>query len=384
MLRLIAVIGIGRMGAVHARNLVKKKIKGATLAAVCDTDGDKLDKFSAKYPHIPVFQDRKKMFESVKLDGVIVATPHYSHIEIVKDALKEGINVLSEKPVAVTVSDALGGIRESEKYPDVIYAVMFNQRTNRMYKKAKEIISDGRLGSLRRANLIVTNWYRSQHYYDLGDWRASYTGEGGGLLINQCVHQLDILQWLIGMPEKITAECKTVNRNISVENDVTAVMNYSAGYNCVFTASGHELSGTNRLEISGDNGRIVIGKFFMTYKKFRESEPQVNERTKYGYGNTGVKTRIYSYGLINLVRESLRFGQQANVLDRFVAAINKKAEPVAYGREGINALSIINAIYLSAYNKGSVLLPLNPEEYDKCLASLIESEKNNDVKKTTE
>ncbi|HOB63915.1 MAG: Gfo/Idh/MocA family oxidoreductase [Clostridiales bacterium] len=371
-----AVIGIGRMGSVHANNLAKGRIKGARLVAVCDTDTQKLKDFGAKFPKVALFEDHKTMLSSVKPDAVIVATPHYSHVELVCDALNAGVNVLSEKPAAVEACEAQKAIELAKSLPHLKYGIMYNQRTNRMYAYAKKLLDSGALGEIKRVTLTITDWYRSQHYYDQGGWRACWCGEGGGLLINQCVHQLDVLQWLTGMPVFLTAWAATKNRDITVENDVVAIMDYANGAKCVFTASGHELNGTNLLEIAGDKGRITIGKFKMKYLKFAKSETEVNATTTKGYGRSPYKVKKLTYGIRNILSELRTRGQQANIIRNFTNCLLGKAELIAPGSEGIKALSIINAIYLSAYNGNKkVELPLDYNEYCKLLQKLKEEEK---------
>lgn len=374
-MKTIAVIGIGRMGGVHARNLATGKIKDGKLIAVCDTDTEKLKKFALKFPNVKTYATHEELFNNEKPDGVIVATPHYAHIPLVCYALEHGANVLSEKPAAVTVGAAAEGIACADKHKDLLYAIMFNQRTNPMYIKAKELMDSGALGELKRVTLTITDWYRSQHYYDQGEWRASWWGEGGGLLINQCVHQLDILQWLVGMPSAVYADARTKLRNITVENDVVAIMEYPHGARCIFTANGHELKGSNLLEIAGDKGKITIGKKKMVYYSFAKSEKEVNATTKKGYGNTVITKKVYRYGLLQQLKEARVGGQQAAVITRFVAAMEGRAMLVADGREGINALTLINSIYLSTYKGEKVTLPLNAAEYDNALEAFKEKEK---------
>ncbi len=370
MLR-FAVVGIGRMGLVHATNLAKGLVEGACLTAVCDVDSVKLNEFKACFPSVNTFKWYEELLKE-RLDGVIVATPHYSHGEIVSFFLENGVNVLSEKPQCVSVSEA-ERVNEIASKSDAIYAIMYNQRTNPVYARAKELIENGKLGSLRRAEMVVTHWYRSQRYYDQGGWRASWSGEGGGLLINQCVHQLDILQWLIGMPKRISAKLKTVNRNITVENDVVATLEYE-NFTCVFIASGHELYGTNRLEIVGERGKIIIDDYRLTFIEYLESETEVNKNVVEGYGETGAKIETLSYeGAYR--EEDERYGQQLRVVKSFVWAVRSGTPLVADGKEGVNALSLINGIYSAHFLNEKVTLPLNGSEYDALLAKLVEKEK---------
>lgn len=374
----LAVIGIGRMGGRHARNIFKGVVKHATLAAVCDTDEKVLEAFCAKYK-VKGYTDRKKMLEEVKPDGVIIATPHYSHVEIAKDCLAKDTDFLIEKPVSVTVKEAQELKELLDKKPDVIGALMLNQRTNRMYAKAKELIEAGKIGQIKRVNFIVTDWYRSQYYYNMGGWRASWSGEGGGTLINQCVHQLDIWQWLVGVPDKIYAVCKTVDRDITTENDVTAIMSYEE-FEGVFTASTHELPGTNRLEIAGENGKIVIDKRKMRYYLNKYPEPIVNQRAKRDYGNREdkkCKKRTYTYGLLRLIYDGIN-GQQARVLNNFVEvlATRDKSRLIADVNDGINGLTIINAINMSAWKGAQVKVTVDTQEYVIALNKKIAEEKS--------
>ncbi len=365
-----AVIGIGRMGGIHAENLVRGRVKFARLTAVCDLDELKLDKFTAKHKGVLAFTDYKEMISLVKPDAVIIATPHYSHVEIAIYCLENGVNVLSEKPQAVTVGECMRANAVAEARPNALYGIMFNQRTNRVYAKAKEIVASGGIGEIRRVTFIVTDWYRSQFYYDMGEWRASWKGEGGGILINQCVHQLDVMQWICGMPVKIDATARTVNRDITVENDVTAVLEYKNGAMGTFIASGHELHGTNRLEIAGDKGKLVIGKYSLKYVSFDRSEPEVNASVTKGYGSVKAHTKRYYYGLFRLITD-LVYGQQIRVVRAFAETLEgRRKTPVAFGEEGINALSIINGIYLSAYKNKTAELPLDPIETEELYAEL--------------
>ena len=291
-----AVIGVGRMGMTHATNLYKGRAKGVILSAICDIDEDVIKKCAKKFPKATAYSDYKEMIAKESLDGIVIATPHYSHEEIAVYAIEHGVNTLIEKPASVTTKRAKHIAKVAAENPSVIAAVSYNQRSNRMYRLAKEMLSDGTLGQIRRVNFIITNWYRSQAYYDQGGWRASYNGEGGGCLINQCIHQLDVLQWLIGLPEKITALTRTVNRNITVENDVTAVLSY-ADFECTFTASTHEMGGINRLEIVCDKGRLVIYQKKMEIYRHK-SELEVNAETSAGYGFTKTKKTVYGYGAL--------------------------------------------------------------------------------------
>lgn len=375
----LAVIGTGRMGGWHARNLFKGKVPNAVLAAVCDVREEKLTEFTEKHGKVPTYTDYKLMLEEQKPDGVIIATQHYFHVEIAEYCMRFGCHVLIEKPVSVTTKEAERLDDLVKEFPDTVCNMMYNQRTNPLYRKAKELVDSGKMGALQRANFIVTGWYRSQAYYNEGEWRATWWGEGGGTLINQCVHQLDILQWIAGMPVKIKAETATVNRNISTENEVTAVFTYENGAKCSFTCSAHELKGKDRLELAFEKGRMEISGLRMRYSLFKDGEKEVNKKTTHGYGKTTAKKYKKCYGLSIL--GDLYPGQQLRVIKNFANVISGKASPVAYAVEGKNALSLINGIYMSAWTGEEISLPIDGERYSFLLAEKVAAERKAAEKK---
>lgn len=374
-----AVIGVGRMGKRHADNLALGRVRGACLAAVCDIDSRVLNVCAAKYKNVKTYSDYKDLIASGNIDAVIVAVPHYSHADIAIASIEAGLHTLVEKPLSVTCKQAQRIVEAADK-SDVAFGIMYNQRTNAVYNKIKRIVSSDALGNIKRVSLTVSDWYRTQYYYDLGGWRASYDGEGGGTLINQCVHQLDVLQWIIGMPKWISADCKTVGRNIGTENEVTAILGYGS-FNCTIAMSAHEFPGVNRLEIAGDKGLITAGKFSARVKINKYSEPVINARATRDYGNkSDKKYKSYKirYGLTNLIRDGLH-GQQLNILKDFTAYIcGKRQSLIADGREGLNALQLINGIYMSDWKGAKVDLPLDNSEYENMLENkrANEREKN--------
>lgn len=372
----IAVIGVGRMGSRHAKNL-KRHVKNAELVCICDRDNQKTDKYK-KALSCKGYYDVDEMLDNETLDAVVIATPHYSHVDIAKKCIEKNIHVLCEKPISVTTLAAKDLIESYEK-SDVICSMMYNQRTNAMYRKAKELIDSNILGKIQRVNFTITDWYRAQFYYNMGGWRASWKGEGGGTLINQCVHQLDILQYLCGMPSMVRSFNKTVGRRITTENDVTCIMRFNEDFDCVFTASTHEIPGTNRLEIAFEKGKIVIGKRFMKCYFLKYSESEINKKAKRDYGNKKdkkSKKRIYSYGLINLIKDGL-FGQQCRILQNFIDAIElkDKSKLIAPLEEGIKALTLINAMNLSSWLNEDVIVPFDDEKYVELLDTKIKEEK---------
>jgi len=371
----IAVVGVGRMGSKHAYNAAKR-VKNANLVAVCDIDIEKAKLISKKLK-TKAYTDVDEMLEKEKLDAVIIATPHYSHVEIAMKCLDKGINILCEKPISVTTIEAQKLV-EKAKETNLVCSMMYNQRTNRMYIKAKELISLGVIGKIQRVNFTITDWYRAQFYYNMGGWRASWSGEGGGTLINQCVHQLDLLQWLCGMPKLVKSYNQTKGRRITTENDVTAIMRFD-DFDCVFTASTHEIPGINRLEIAGDKGIIQINSKTMKYTINKMSEEEVNQRAKRDYGNKvdkKGKTKHDWYGLKNIIRDAI-CGQQCNIIENFVNAVDAKNKDllIAPLDDGMKALTLINAMNMSSWTNEEIEIPLDGERYTKLLNEKVAQEK---------
>ena len=373
----VAVVGVGRMGSKHAKNLAKN-IKGSNLVAVCDIDTQKANYF-AKLLNTHAYYDADEMLQKEQLDAVVIATPHYSHVAIALKCLEKDINVLCEKPISVTTFEAKKLLEEYEKKENLICAMMYNQRTNRMYKKAKQLIQNNKIGKIQRVNFTITDWYRSQFYYNMGGWRATWTGEGGGTLINQCVHQIDLIQWLLGMPTSIISYCKSEGRRITTENDVSSIMRFEDQFNCMFSASTHEVPGENRLEIAGDKGVIIIGKRFMKYRINKLAENEINLRSKRDYGNKKDKTgKVFysSYGLLSLIQDGI-YGQQFRILKNFIECIETKNKDgiIADLSEGIKALTIINALNMSSWKEKEIAIPYSDEEYVTLLEEKVKEER---------
>ena len=262
------IIGIGNMGSSHSKNLLAGKVENGVLTAICDLKPAKTDAILARpgAENVKAFTDYKEMLASGLCDAVIVAVPHYSHPQMTIDALNAGLHVICEKPAGVYTKQ-VKEMNEVAKKSDKIFTMMFNQRTNCVYRKMHEMIQNGELGEIKRINWIITSWYRSQSYYDSGDWRATWRGEGGGVLFNQCPHQLDLIQWIPGIsPSKVHAFCHYGKwHDIEVEDDVTAYMEYDNGATGVFITSTADAPGTNRLEILGDKGQLICEHFGKEY-----------------------------------------------------------------------------------------------------------------------
>ena len=364
----VAVIGIGNMGFAHAACIAKNEIKGMSLTAVCDTTDKKLAEFSEKYPNIKGYTSYEELFNDKICDSVIIAVPHPLHAEIAVKALKSGLNVMLEKPADISVS-RVKKLNEAAEKSGKVFSVMFNQRTNPLFAKAREIVKSGELGELKRTVWIITNWFRTQNYYDSGDWRASWSGEGGGVLLNQAPHNLDLWQWICGMPESVTAFCDIAKyHNIEVEDDATIFTRYKNGATGVFMTSTGEYPGTNRLEISGDLGKIVLENGILKRYKLKEPISEVIANSKQGFAQID-----YDYEEIKQERPET---SHRGILQNFANAILFGEELIAPGIDGINELALSNAAYLSEWQGNrEITLPFDSGLYDGLLAEKAKQSK---------
>ena len=364
------IVGLGNMGSSHLKNFFAGKIPNGVVTAVCDLKQDRLDWAKAevcKDADVAYFTDYKDLLACGKIDVVIIATPHYFHPIIGIDAFKAGLHVISEKPIGVytkKVEEFIKVARESGK----VFGLMFNQRTNPAYQKIREIVQSGELGELKRCVWIITDWYRTQAYYNSGGWRATWAGEGGGVLLNQCPHQLDLWQWIFGMPTRIRAFCSFGKyHDIEVEDDVTAYAEYANGATGVFVTTTGECPGTNRLEISGSKGKIVFEKNVLTYTKLEVDEREWCYTTTEGFKKAASTT------------EEIKFEgsgeQHVGIFKNFTNHLLNGEELLAPGYEGINGLSISNAMMLSTWKNDVVELPNDGEEFWALLQEKIKTSK---------
>jgi predicted dehydrogenase len=372
----IGIIGIGNMGTSHALYLAKGEVNGAVLTAVCDENPERLQwAKQALGDHVQLFDDADALFASGIVDGVLIATPHYDHPQLAVKAFQSGLHVLCEKPAGVYTKQ-VREMNEAAAKSDKVFGIMFNQRTSPLYQKLRDLVISGELGEIRRTNWIITNWYRSQSYYDSGGWRATWAGEGGGVLLNQDPHQLDLWQWTANMmPKRVRAFCYFGKyHDIEVEDDVTAYVEYENGATGLFVTTTGEAPGTNRYEISGDRGKIVIEDGKLTFWRNRVPERQFNREYKGGFGQPeSWKCDIPVHGV-----ETGHKGITIN----WVQAILKGTPLLAPGYEGIKGLELSNAMHLSAWTDHWVDLPINEDLYYEKLQEKIKN--STFSKKTTD
>jgi predicted dehydrogenase len=362
----IGIIGLGNMGSIHCQHAVD--LPNTTLAAICDTDQSRIDVMLEKFD-VPAFTDYKTMLDEVELDGIIIATPHYSHPEMTLAGFERGIHVLVEKPISVHVKDAHAMIdayhETQKKYPNIVFEAMFMQRTYGFWKKIKQMIDDGELGQLLRTTWVITDWFRTQSYYDSGGWRATWSGEGGGVLINQCPHNLDLYQWMVGVPSRVFGFVTFgKHHEIEVEDEVTAYFEHEGGMVGHFITTTGESPGTNRLEIVGENGKLIYENGELVFFRNEWSSIKQIKESEQGFAKVPVEREVVEY-------EHHGLGGHELIIENFADAILNGAEIVAPAVEGLNSISINNAIILSAHKKQMIDIPVDGDEYWALLEQYI-------------
>ena len=353
------------------------------LGAICDNDPAKREAAAAKYPETPIFADYKEMIASGKIDAVITTVPHYLHHEMAIYAMEHGMHVIGEKPAGVRASDVQKMLDCAAAHPEVKLGIMFNQRTNKLYQKIREIVASGELGEIRRSNWIINTWWRPDSYYRQSDWRATWGGEGGGVLVNQAPHQLDLWQWICGTPVEVTSvNINGAHRDIAVENDVTIITKYANGATGSFITCTHDAIGTDRLEIDFDGGKIVVENslkatvYRMTKEGKRIDEKYMNDNI--GMMELAMLTRSNGGGGLYEVEEFQNndaWGvQHGTVMANFASHVLFGTDLLAPGADGIMGVRLANASQLSAWTGKTVSYPCDEAEYNAKLNELIAAE----------
>ncbi len=356
----LGIIGIGNMGSAHARGVYKGLVEGLKLAAVCDLRPERLSWARQECPGVRCFEDYHELVASGAVDAVVIAVPHPLHSLIACEALSRHLHVLSEKPLDIRLSAARKAV-EAGKSSGKVFAIMLNQRTSPIFRRARDLVASGSLGELKRSVWIITNWYRTQHYYDSGDWRASWKGEGGGVLLNQAPHNLDLWQWICGMPAEVTARCDLARyHRIEVEDDAVLLTSYANGATGCFITSTGEYPGTNRLEISGTRGKLVLEDGKLKSWLLKEDEKEVRYASELNSPDIPLDYEEW----IPSEKPSAHLG----ILQNFTNAILKGEPLLSPAEDGLNELTLSNAAYLSAWqDTRPVSLPLDEALFDRLL-----------------
>ncbi len=342
----LGIVGYGNMGTTHAKNVMETKVPNMILTAVCDKSESRRAICSARYPEMVIYEEAEELYKSGLCDVVLIAVPHYEHASLAIKAFEYGLNVITEKPAGVYTKQ-VREMNEAAAQSDKLFGIMYNQRTNPVYTKIRSMVKSGELGHIKRITWIITDWYRPQAYHDSSTWRSTWKTEGGGALINQNPHQLDLWQWMFGMPDRVYAKASFGKYyNIEVEDDVMAYFEYNNGTTGAYITSTGETPGTNRLEIACDMGKIVVENDEITFYRNVISEREHNKVNKSPFGKPECwKCEIPVSGSGE---------QHIGILKNFTNALLKGTELLAKGEEGILGLTISNAIHLSAWTGETV------------------------------
>src|SRR6476620_3897345 len=364
----MGIIGIGAQGGTYAGFIAEGKVKNTVLGAICDIDPAKKEMCAEKYPDVPFYDNYIDMLESGDVDAVVTCVPHYLHPEMGIEALKRDVHALVEKPAGVYTKQVKELNEFAATKPELTFGIMFNQRNNPLYIRIKEIVDSGEIGKIRRTNWIITTWWRPQGYYDQSEWRATWGGEGGGVLVNQAPHQLDLLQWICGLPKSLYAKVAYgFRRDIAVEDEVTALVDYGDGATGVFVTATHDLVGTDRFEILGDQGKIVVeNSKTATVTRLVKPERELSDAMdmddvrKLFMGELNPE-EYYTTEVLEF--ESVWGGQHAGVLENFASNILDGTPLLAPGSDGVNGVRLANAIHLSSWKGQEVALDFDEDEF---------------------
>lgn len=352
----LGILGLGNQGSLYSRYLLEGKCPEFELVAICDRNPARIQWGQENLcAEIRYFDHAETMLDSGLIDACIVAVPHYDHPKYAVACMERGIHVLVEKPAGVYTKQVRWMNEEAGKH-NVVFGMMFNQRTNCIYRKMRELIQSGKYGNIRRTNWLITNWYRPQAYYDSGDWRATWSGEGGGVLMNQCPHQLDLLQWICGMPKKVNAHMKYGQwHDIEVEDDVTAYLEYENGATGVFITTTGDAWGSNRFEVQMDKAKLVAENEELTVWEYDVAEPEFTRTNTKPFGRPQkVEFKPETDG---------QNPQHAGIINAWGDAILRGEPLIAAGGEGINGLTLANAMYLSDWLGKTIDIPFDEDVY---------------------
>jgi len=360
----LGLIGLGNIGQHHYSYITAGKVNRAELVAVSDAVASKLD----RYKPLKTFTDGEELIRSGLVDAVIIATPHYQHTTLGIAALKQGLHVMVEKPISAHKADAERLISAHTKQPKLMFAGMFQLRAQPRYLKMRKLIQSGELGQIVRISWIMTDWFRTEAYYASGGWRATWKGEGGGVLLNQCLHNLDAMQWLLGMPARVRGFCQLGRfHDIEVEDNVSAYLEYANGATGTFVSSTGEAPGTNRFEIVGTHGKLLLEADKLTLVRNEADMIEFSKNAKLGFG----KPEVWNI--------EIPFGEAPNphavLMQNFVNAILDGEPLIAPGAEGIHSVELANVILYSSLIGQTIELPMDSAAYEKKLKELIAASK---------
>ena len=358
----IGIIGMGNMGRFHANDLLEGKVPRGELAAVGSTSPHKLEEYKEK--GVQIFGSGEEMIASGAIDALLIATPHYQHTSLGVAALEAGLHIMVEKPISAHKADAERLIAAAAARPDQVFGAMFQLRVEPRYQKIRELVQGGELGDLVRVLWIMTDWFRSEAYFQSGGWRATWKGEGGGVLLNQCLHQLDAMQWITGMPSQVRSHVGIGKwHDIEVEDDVTCYMEFANGASGAFITSSGETPGSNRFEIAGTKGRLILENDTLTLTRNEVPSDEWCKTSKIGFQKP--ETTVEEIPIPGAD------AAHATLMTNFVNAILDGEALIAPGVEGLGSVELANVMVYSGLLNESVNLPMDGAAWEAKLNELI-------------
>jgi predicted dehydrogenase len=359
----LGIVGLGNIGRFHTGYLLENKIKRCKLTAVSDAFAPSLESFKGR-PDLKTFTSAEEMIRSGEIDAIVIATPHFLHTTLGIDALKNGLHIMVEKPISAHKADAERLIATAEAHPKQVFAGMFQMRVEPRYIKIRKLIESGELGELVRINWIISDWYRTEAYYASGGWRATWKGEGGGVLLNQCLHQLDMLQWLCGMPQRVRGFCQLGRfHNIEVEDNITTYLEWKNRATGVFISSTGEAPGTNRFELCGTRGKIVLENNRLLFTRNESDMIEFSKSSPSGFAKPDVWN-------VEIPIENAT-NPHGILMQNFVDAILDGTPLIAPGADGMGSVELANVLLYSSLIDNTVELPMDSAAWEKKLNQLI-------------
>ena len=358
----IGIVGLGNIGQIHVNNLLEGKVERGVLTAVADAFPDKLPEYEAK--GLKTFDSGEALIASGEIDALMIATPHFQHTTLGIAALEAGLHVMVEKPISAHKADAERLVAAAEARPELTFSGMFQMRVEPRYQKIRELVQGGELGDLIRVIWIMTDWFRAEAYYQSSDWRATWKGEGGGVLLNQCLHQLDALQWIVGMPSRVQSHIGIgKHHDIEVEDDVTCYLEYANGASGAFITSTGETPGSNRFEIAGTKGRALLENDKLIVTRNAVPSDEWSRTSKVGFQQP--KTTVEEIPIPGAE------DTHAKLVANFVNAILDGEPLIAPGASGIGSVELANVMVYSGLLGQAIDLPMDGAAWEAKLNELI-------------
>ncbi len=365
----VGIAGIGYIAEEYIKLFSQGKIKGAEISALSSRNYSHMKQIQDTYclQEATLFTDYEGMLDSGTIDMVMICTPHFCHSNMAISSVERGIHTMIEKPVGVFPDELENLMNHVRLHSDTLSGVLYCKRSNPAFIKLKQLLDNGDIGDLKRITWIITDMYRPQVYFDANPWKGTFRGEGGGLMMTQVSHQIDLLVWLCGLPVTLQAFCYTGReRKIEVENEVTIIMEYPNNAVGQFIASSHECPGSSRLEIIGNRGQVILeNENILTFRSLQLDEKEYSVNCKEVYGRVPYTERQFNFGSIdNTV-------MQAEIINNFITAIFDKTPVLCPVQEAVDTQFFIQGAYLSAWEHKKQPIPADSVTFTKELTKRI-------------